>query len=99
LAGAGEGGAVWSSSQIWMTNSTITANRGSGGSNFYTRAPGGPGNGGGIALTGGTASLVNITITANTVDATGIGTPPPPARRRDLPHQRDRNYPRLCCRQ
>lgn len=69
-SGAGEGGAVWSSSQLWMTNSTITANRGIGGGNSYVRSPGGPGNGGGIALTGGTASLVNITVAANRADGT-----------------------------
>src|SRR5581483_4239059 len=75
-AGAGEGGAIWSSSQLWMTNSTITANRGVGGTNSYIRTPGGPGNGGGIALTGGTASLVNVTVAANTVDATIVGPAP-----------------------
>jgi len=75
-AGAGEGGAIWSSNQLWMTNSTITANRGVGGTNSYFRTPGGPGNGGGIALTGGTASLVNVTVAANRVDATIVGPAP-----------------------
>jgi hypothetical protein len=52
------------------TNSTVTANDATGGENLAspTGGTGGQGNGGGICITGGSATLINLTIASNRAD-------------------------------
>jgi hypothetical protein len=67
---AGQGGGIWSSGTLAATNSTVTANDVIGGENITSSGggPGGQGNGGGICITGGSATLINLTIASNRAD-------------------------------
>ncbi len=71
---AGEGGAVSSSGTLAATNCTWTANQAAGGAagagpgSTPPGALGGAGSGGAVCITGGQASLVNVTIAGNRAD-------------------------------
>lgn len=81
---AGEGGALWCSGELFLTNSTFALNKAAGGT--VTPAPigviqGGPARGGAIFIQGGTGLMLNATLSENTAEAgqSAQGLPPAPA--------------------
>ncbi|MGI8857394.1 MAG: choice-of-anchor Q domain-containing protein [Thermomicrobiales bacterium] len=59
----GGGGGIWSDGTLTVTNSTISNNHATGAS----------GTGGGLRVNGGSATLVNVTISGNSAAASGAG--------------------------
>jgi hypothetical protein len=68
-AGAtGDGGAIWSSGSLLITNSTIVTNKAVGGSSGLPASTGPGASGGGVCVSAGTATLVNVTVAGNRAD-------------------------------
>ena len=68
--GPGEGGAIWNSGSLAVTNSTCSGNQALGGISplsGFGAFPDGPASGGAVCNTGGDATLVNVTFASNYV--------------------------------
>jgi hypothetical protein len=63
--GPAEGGAIWNSGRIGITNSTLALNKALAGTPDNAASNASPGRGGGLCLTSGPAFLVNVTIVSN----------------------------------
>jgi hypothetical protein len=62
----GRGGGIYSSGSLTMQGCTVQSNQALGTKFLYPGADGGSGYGGGLYVSGGTASLTNVTIYSNT---------------------------------
>lgn len=75
--GIGEGGAIRSAGSLFITNSTLALNKTSGSRLDFYSYTAGPARGGAIAITSGSAMLVNVTVSANSAEPDPLSPPPP----------------------
>jgi hypothetical protein len=71
--GAAAGGGIWSAGSLVVEHSVIRNNQAVGGNGGADFGPGGWATGGGLYIFGGTASLLDVTLTSNTARGGGGG--------------------------